>query len=253
MGKRWVMVAALAIASALAGPAAADDANEKRCARGLAAQRDGNLARAELLLADCASAEGQDAWHEVTARLKAGDHALVVVSIQPAGAQVEIAALGEPFASPRDVWLPPGKHAVRVTARGHRSLTTELVAAEHSRTSLVARLQRESAPAGGGEIDFGEDDPAAAAEVQTALDPRPQKHESMLPERYRKAPDPVVERTDRGGRRTWPWLAIGAGVAAIAAGAIVHASADGDAGVAGAVGLYAAGGISLGVGIVFSL
>ena len=209
---------------AATGGAAAQPAGQAAdfCALGLAHEKAGLMVRAHLALSRCLAgratpadrqAAARAALRRVRAALEDGDHAPVAFSVKPPGAVLHIQPYTSdaPLAAPHEIWLPPGTHRYTVSAPGHDDLAGAITVGGRERILLPVTL-RPTAPAGTGSssIDFGEDGPAVDEPIITP-DPRPKKHESLLPERFRRGLEARGPQRARQPRRhrTWPWTITG--------------------------------------------
>ncbi len=214
---------------------------EGRGQRGLKAFADDDMVRAHLLLEGCKDAGEQDARREAKKRLERGRFAPVAVDVSPPGATVAITSLGETFVADDDVWLPFGKHAFTAQAPGYQSAEAQVEVTDRSRLMFSLRLRRLE-NAGTKEVRFDVESPT------TVKDPKPTKFDSLLDKRFR-APKPGPVADDEPARSKWPWLLLGTGVALAAGGTLVAMEANSGRGKATAVGLFAAGAATTGVGI----
>ncbi|HLU64677.1 MAG TPA: hypothetical protein VKZ63_00285 [Kofleriaceae bacterium] len=199
-------VAAAAPPGALAGP---DDP----CSAGLAHERAGDLPRAHLALQRClasageaAPAEAQAARARVVRGLAASDHAPVSFSVKPAGVALRIppftsdAPLGEPYV----IWLPPGRHAFTASAPGYQDLTGTIEITGRERLLLTVALEPLPDAPSSTTVDFGEDGPAVDDAIVTP-DPRPKKHKTLIPERFRRGLTARPGAGPRARRRAYRW------------------------------------------------
>jgi hypothetical protein len=84
-------------------------------------------------------------------------------------------------------------------------LTGEVTVAGRDRILLTVSLERAAAAPGSQTMDFGGDSPAVDSPI-VAADPRPKKHDSLIPERFQRglrAAPPARRAGPR--RRTWPF------------------------------------------------
>src|SRR5690606_5481734 len=115
------------------------------CARGAAAERRGEAARAHVLYDRCLAARPDrrvgEARDRLARALSAGDDGLVVIASQMPGAVVAIAPFldGEPpLPAPVTIYLPRGRHAIRVTAPGFLPYATEIEVEGRERRTILA-------------------------------------------------------------------------------------------------------------------
>ena len=223
-----MLVAAGAAAAQPAGGAPEQPAGRAPdpCALGLTHEKAGALVRAHLALSRCLAdrsspgdrqAAARAALRRVRGALEDGDHAPVAFSVKPPKAVLHVPPFtaDAPLAAPHEIWLPPGTHRYTASAPGHDEIAGTITVGGRERILLAITLRR-TRPAGTGapssptSIDFGEDGPAVDEPI-IAPDPRPKKHESLLPDRFRRGLDARGPRRAAPPRRhrTWPWTITG--------------------------------------------
>lgn len=209
LGKAGQLEAALGRfkqASALA-PSAEHD-----CLVALAYRRMDVLPQAHLWLERARARGGeQPPWcveglrREVDAALRQGAYAPVDVSVAPAGATIAVSAFApdEAFQSPHTIWLPLAVHELVASHPGHRTERVTLKIQTPNVYPVRVVLEREGPP--------------AAPQLAVVPPPAPRAPD-VVPPAAPGSPAPV---------RRWPWVAGGAGVAALLVGAFFHAEAIG--------------------------
>ena len=211
---------AAAPAASAAAPALGDP-----CRAGLAHERSGALPRAFVELSRCtANAEASAALGRVKKKLAAGKYAPVAFSLTPAQAAVRVAPFtdGAPLREPHALWLPFGTHTYVASASGHSEVRGVVVVDSPARILLQVELEPLEHARPPRAVDFEADGPAVDEPIVVA-DPRPKKHRSLIPERFRGGLDdehgsrprgevPSARRGQpaaRASRRpdfSWPWI-----------------------------------------------
>jgi hypothetical protein len=175
-------------------------AADERCALGVLAAHAGDLPRAQLLLAACLAPDvggelrerGGQSRAKLARALRKSELSPVDLDTNPSGWLATVEGFPEAMVMmPYTPWLPPGKHVLRfapsaaaLRAGGAAVITRELELARHSRGSLFVEAPVAPRQAvGTGTVTFEDE---AALEAPHAGPPPPEKHRSMLPERYRK-------------------------------------------------------------------
>jgi len=277
-------LASLVVVLVVAGQSRLVGAEEvDSCNVGVAHASSSDWPRALRHLEDCSESGRADTAALVALRktkkaLRVGDYAPVSIVVEPKGARVSVSSWedADDFSAPRELWLPFGNYQLTATAKGYHTTKAKLVIDSNARYPIIVTMQRiADVKPGTTNVDFGETDASGGAATHvSAMDPKPKEFESLLPERYARAPDPdVVAEGDRG-RGPWPYLALSVGAASLAAGVVftvVAADTNDDAkalppGVerdalrddfrnerTTAIGFYAVGAIATGVGLYLLL
>lgn len=175
-------------------------AAKERCVLGILMAHAGDLPRAQLLLGACLAPDvggelrerGGQTRAVVARALRKSALSPVDLDTNPTGWLVTVEGFPEAMvAMPYTPWLPAGKHVLRfapsaaaLRAGGAAVITRELQVTAHSRGSLFVEAPAPSRkPVGTVKVSFEQE---AAIEAPHAGPPPPHKHESMLPDRYRK-------------------------------------------------------------------
>ena len=215
-----------------------DDDTDARCQRGIdAAQAPDSKSEPNALpnalidvesclantsgLTDDVRVRAKKARRKIERRIRLGVFAQVSIEAEPAGTRIQTAALRDPVVAPTTIYLAPGQHTLRATYPNHHGAEQTLVIDEAIRVPILFKLVRdETAETGAGELDFSAEPPPAA---MSSRQQRARKFKSLLPEKLaRGAPKeqpPIVEPNHAA---TWPWIVVGIGVGALAAGVAVH-------------------------------
>lgn len=169
------------------------------------------------------------------------------LSLSPASATARIDAVYDEedvFLNDEDLWLPYGSYRMQISAEGYEDSTFAVVVDSADRMLVPLSLHKK-APVVATEIDLGEDAGAELGSVATTTDPRPKKFETLLADRYRRAPDPtlVAEPSNDGESSLWPLASSAGGAALVGAGVALHLRDNKTAALVG----YGAGASLLGV------
>jgi hypothetical protein len=212
----------LIAALALTGAAGAARADRDPCRAGLDLERRGALPRAYVELDRCVragDAGAEAALRRVKKKLADGKFAPVSFSVQPPAAELRIAPFsdGGPLREPFGLWLPFGRHRYHATAPGHLEARGEIVVDSTARVHLQIELPPVHTGQAAKAIDFEAEGPAVDEPIIVA-DPRPKKHESLIPKRFRgglkgapgtsdrpRAPAASPANPRPSPRRRWPW------------------------------------------------
>jgi hypothetical protein len=239
---------------------------EYQCSIGIAYRDLEDRARAHLYLGRCiartTAPERKEALAKVQAKLEADlrlSHVPVDVVVVPAGAQVTVSAFSaeDPFAAPWLVWLPAGTHTFEASAAGYEPASKPItIDPDMPPQTISITLARQV--------------------TEPALPPREPPREPDQVIGPAVDPVPPVEPPPAEGKRPSRLagkLVIGGGVLLLAGGGLFHALAVGNIGDldelsgapraskvstiekqrAAAIGLYAGGGIAVGVGLWLTL
>ena len=226
VGTAIALAALVAAAPPVASqPAPARPSAADACRAGLAHERSGALPQAFLELSRCldagdaaaAPADAPATLGRVKKKLAAGKFAPVSFSLSPAAAEVRIAPFTDraPLREPHALWLPFGRYTYFASAPGHLEVRGEIVVDSTARILQqveLAPMKRASAPRA---VDFEADGPAVDEPIVVA-DPRPKKHPSLIPKRFRGGLDGEHGSGARSARptatarrpapRAWPWI-----------------------------------------------
>jgi hypothetical protein len=205
-------------ARAIAGaaPAALPDA-ALRCALGVLHAHAGELARAQLHLAACAliaeaaplRQRGDQAQAAVSRALRASSLSPLDLATAAPGwvATVEGYAEGACL-TPCTLWLPAGKHRLRLAptaaalASGRGAITRQFVAERGNRGAIfVEAPPPPPGAAGTGFVDLAEE---VALEAPQTTRPAPEKHRSIMPDRYRRGLSPSTGAPSPGATSAAP-------------------------------------------------
>ena len=153
-------------------------------------------------------ADGQTELRIVEQRLKES-HAPLDLAVEPGDAMVAITGGGRELtmSAPVSRWLKAGTWSVRVTAAGYEPWKRELVLEAGTPVQVEVRLEKEGASAEGPSKGTVSRDPEPGEE------PEPEPVEDPAPA---AGPPPA----QGGGGSLVPWLAMGAGGALLAGGAV---------------------------------
>lgn len=192
-------------------PRAAEPA--ARCTLGAVHARRGDLPRAALYLAGCDGAElpgdiaaaVRDAARDVRRRLDASRLSSLDVVTEPEGLVAEVDALpGEPFPTPATIWIPAGRHVVRVTRgdlgadrrddrREDRSWTQPVTTEPRKHTVVLIKAALAPRPPAPKIVAIDmTDDPGGELGEQHTGPPPDIKHPPLIKDRYRRIPDPAA-------------------------------------------------------------
>jgi hypothetical protein len=191
-----------------------------------------DLVRASILAAACedsgderAAALLAEVEKKATAR---GMSPVEIITDPPGGTVVVEPASDLPFATPRRVWLPEGRHQVTGLVNGDPVATALVIAKEGNRAVALIELPAPPPPPGTGSVDFGEE---GGGEMSSGPPPKVELP-SLLPDRYLRGVNATAAPGEAGGRRRDVWTislgpvvgaVTGDGGAAYGAGlAIVH-------------------------------
>ena len=184
----------LAVLAALAAPAHADDCE---IAEAHLAEKD--LVRASIAASLCEDAGDDRAAAlvaEVAKKATARGYSPVEIVTDPAGGTVFVEPAPDlPFAAPRRVWLPEGRHQVTGVVDGTPVATSLVVARDGNRTVALIELPPPPPPPGTQEVDFGEE---GGGEMSSGPPPKV-VHPNLLPERYLRGVE--ASGSDDDGRR----------------------------------------------------
>jgi len=221
-----VATAALAAAPPVfAQPATGRPSPDDACRAGLAHERAGALPQAFLELSRCSAdgaepaptADASAAFARVKKKLAAGDFAPVSFSLSPSTAEIRIAPFTDraPLGQPHTLWLPFGRYHYVATAPGHLEVRGEIVVDSTARIHQQVALEPARRAAPPRAVDFESEGPAVDEPIVVA-DPRPKKHPSLIPKRFRGGLDGEHGSADRSARstatarrppaRAWPWI-----------------------------------------------
>lgn len=231
------------------------------CNVGLAYKHWGRLPQAELFLSRCdaepparRAASFRKYLAETRTKLAAGSFARLRITSKPAGATVRVSGFApdETFQTPRTIWLAFGEHELRVSKDGYKPHVERVSLTQSGQREVVVELKRPPPP--------------------VKVEPRPEKPPPVR--RIVADKQPVPPKPVRASRV--PLVITAAGLALLAGGGVGHffaarardaaSSADPTPPGAGnseyeqnlqtfrsrrtiAVGLYAAGGVALAVGV----
>lgn len=188
------------------------------CKAGMSHERAGALPRAFVALSRCSSGgEESAALGRVKKKLAAGKYAPVAFSLTPAQAEVRIAPFtdGAPLREPHELWLPFGTHTWVASAPGHTEVRGVVVVDSPARILLQVELEPVTRTRPPRAVDFEADGPGVDQPIVVA-DPRPKKHRSLIPDRFRGGLDGEHSPGARRGRPaapaarlpdfSWPWI-----------------------------------------------
>jgi tetratricopeptide (TPR) repeat protein len=146
---------------------------------------------------------------EITERLARGRYAPVDIVADPAGATVEVAALGEISAAlPRRLWLPLGRHNLEIAAGGHHQKSVPILLTTRDPYPVQLVLEPLAPPP--------PPVPTATASLPVI---KPAPREPPPPPVVAAAPPPPK------GPGVAPWIAFSGALAAVAVGVGFHAAA----------------------------
>ena len=186
---------------ALAAFAHIAHADGDRCTAGVAAAKQGELARAALYLEGCTAADGEAAYADVQKKLRASQLSALSISGDPALVIETDAAPGEKLQAPVTVWTKAGTYTIKgATDDGRTSQNTVKLAAHSRATVLLTVPPKAQKPPKNGSADFTDE----AADPPQSGPPPAQKHPSLLPCRYdgcdtqggQELADPLAARAD---------------------------------------------------------
>lgn len=192
------------------------------CVLGAALMATSEPARAILYLQRChdftPDVETRQWIAEARRILRKGSRAPVSLSITPESATAKISgdySLDLLLAND-DLWLKPGDYKIEASAKGHTTSSFLVKVESNDRMVVPLSLNEVKAPTTV-DVDIGEDAGSALGTVSTTADPRPKKFKPIMPDRYRRAPDPELDGKGRGDDNPWPLVlgsmgAIGVGV-----------------------------------------
>lgn len=217
---------------------------EKRVLVGKAACEDGHSlaeagdedATAILLLERChraiPSADTRRQMRAVRSRLQASEEALapVAFSLTPEDAQARLVRLdganlykGQLLYSDDEIWLPLGRYEVVVAAEGFEGGRFALHVESDARMLVPIGLRPNDAKTTT-EVDMANVRGAELGEVATSADPRPKNFETLLADRYTRAPTPtpVPMPATTSHHGPWPYASAALAATSLGVGVTLH-------------------------------
>ncbi len=175
-----------------------------------------------------------------TMHAKSGSLAPISLALKPANATAQL-LLG-PATTYQDhvlldqdeLWLPPGHYEIEVHSAGFE--TGRFAIEVDSADRMVVPITLQKIPdTTTTEIDMGDEPGSELGQVASTADPRPKEFESLLAERYQRAPTPkpIPQSTQPRTHGPWPYLATAAAVTAIGTGVVLKLGDHDTAALAG--------------------
>ncbi len=252
---RYALLLALLLASR---HAKAEPEAEDVCHRGHALVSSENEAPAAILLLErchrqAPSAETRAAMRKVQKRLRAVTpaRAVVALTLAPETARARLFANkkhgyeSELLEGEDELWLEPGRYELLVEAPGYEGGRYLLVVDSPDRTLMSVRLPR-AKDTSQTEVDLSGEAGADLGQVETTADPRPKEFDTLLADRYRRAPTPtpVPQQQEPPGPGPWAYASAGAAIASLAGGIYGHARDELPVALVGYGGAVLFGGLS---------
>lgn len=133
-----------------------------------------------------------------------------------------------------ELWLPPGHYEIEVQSAGFEGARFAIDVESSDRMVVPIGLQR-IANTTTTEIDMGDEPGSELGQIASTADPRPKEFDSLLAERYQRAPTPkpIPQSTQTPALGPWPYLVTATAVSAIGTGVVLKLGDHDSAALAG--------------------